>query len=170
MAAARKRWSLKNYDKEREIKKRWDDENKHVKAAWREKNKELVAEYNRKYQRKSKDKINAYLAIYRQKNSARVNAIYAKRRAAKIQAMPKWANQFFIEEIYDLARLRTKYLGVPHEVDHIVPLQSDLVCGLHCEANLQVVPVSLNRRKNNKWWPDMPEPPRKLWTNPLYSV
>ena len=42
-------------------------------------------------------------------------------------------------------------------VDHIVPLQSALVCGLHCEANLEIIPGAANEAKKNYWWPDMPD-------------
>jgi hypothetical protein len=61
-----------------------------------------------------------------------------------------------MNEIYHLARIRTKSTGVIHHVDHIVPLRSKLVCGLHVPENLQVIEGKLNLRKNNKWWPDMP--------------
>ncbi len=42
-------------------------------------------------------------------------------------------------------------------VDHIVPLQNPLVCGLHCEANLRIILGADNFAKCNRWWPDMPE-------------
>jgi hypothetical protein len=44
-----------------------------------------------------------------------------------------------------------------HDVDHIVPLTSKFVCGLHCEANLQYLPSRVNQSKKNRYWPDMPE-------------
>ena len=71
-------------------------------------------------------------------------------------AKPAWANDFFIREAYHLAKLRTLATGYPWHVDHIVPLKSDLVCGLHVEHNLQVIPASENVRKQNFYWPDMP--------------
>lgn len=73
-----------------------------------------------------------------------------RRVAAKLNAVPAWANRFFISEIYDLAARRTKVTGIEWHVDHIVPLQSKVACGLHCETNLAVVPARLNIAKGNK--------------------
>ena len=80
----------------------------------------------------------------------------AKRRAKKKCATVAWANDSSIKETYRIAELRTKMTGLKWEVDHIVPLQSSLVCGLHCEANLRVIPRSENLEKSNTYWPDMP--------------
>jgi hypothetical protein len=81
----------------------------------------------------------------------------ARRRAAQLRATPAWANYFFLEEAYDLARRRTERTGFSWHVDHIVPLQGKTVCGLHVENNLQVIPGSINRSKGNRVWPYMPE-------------
>lgn len=89
---------------------------------------------------------------YRVHYTAQENA----RRAMKLKAMPKWADPAEIEKKYEEARLLTELLGEPFEVDHIVPLKSNLVCGLHWEGNLQVIPASINASKNNRYWPDMP--------------
>ena len=95
---------------------------------------------------------------YKRKHPARHNAAKAKRKAVLLRATPAWANQFFIEEIYELARLRTqqKTGGIAEwQVDHIVPLQSKKVCGLHVEHNLQVISRRLNEKKGNRSWPGM---------------
>jgi hypothetical protein len=84
------------------------------------------------------------------------NARNARRRAARRKATPAWANDFFIEEAYHLAQLRTEMFGFPWHVDHIVPLQSKIVCGLHWELNLAVIPGADNCAKRNLRWPDMP--------------
>lgn len=78
------------------------------------------------------------------------------RQIRKLNAIPAWANKFFIEEAYHLAKLREKVCGGKWHVDHIVPLKSKLVCGLHVEYNLQVIPGVDNIKKGNRYWPDMP--------------
>ena len=74
----------------------------------------------------------------------------------KLNAIPAWANKFFIEEAYHLAKLREKMCGGVWHVDHIVPLKSKVVCGLHVEHNLRVIPGTDNIKKGNRYWPDMP--------------
>lgn len=49
----------------------------------------------------------------------------------------------------------TASTGVQHSVDHIVPLIHPLVCGLHCEDNLESITLAANIQKSNNWWPDM---------------
>ena len=66
------------------------------------------------------------------------------------KAMPKWANTFFIQEIYALARLRTKLLGKVFHVDHILPLRGKNICGLHVENNLQILLGKDNLKKSNR--------------------
>ncbi len=83
----------------------------------------------------------------------------ATRRSAKINATKIFDHEFFSlleSEIYLLAVDRSIKTGVPHEVDHIVPLQSKVVCGLHNEFNLRVITRRENLSKKNYFWPDMP--------------
>jgi len=74
--------------------------------------------------------------------------------------IPAWSNRFLIQEIYRLRETRERMLGAFYDVDHIVPIASSpLVCGLHCEDNLQLLPRKENRDRWNKTWPDMPTDP-----------
>lgn len=52
---------------------------------------------------------------------------------------------------YRHAQLVTTESGIPHEVDHIIPLQGKRVSGLHVETNLRVIPQAVNRAKNNRY-------------------
>ncbi len=74
----------------------------------------------------------------------------SKRRARKFYAIPAWANQNDILDVY----LEAKYQQL--HVDHIVPLHSKIVCGLHVWDNLQLLTRSQNVSKGNHHWPDMP--------------
>lgn len=70
---------------------------------------------------------------------------YQKRRKAlKLDRMPKWADIRKIQEIYN---------NCPdgYHVDHIVPLQGINVCGLHVEHNLQYLTAQENLQKGNKF-------------------
>lgn len=75
----------------------------------------------------------------------------AYRRAFKKQATPKWANRSEIVKIYKECRNLSRTTGIPHHVDHIIPLQNKLVCGLHVHWNLQILTATENISKNNKF-------------------
>jgi hypothetical protein len=88
---------------------------------------------------------------YYRRNKAHVHARNAERRAKRLQATPSWANNNYIKLFYEMALLETERIGVKVTVDHIVPLKHNLVCGLHCEDNLQLLTHSENSRKNNQF-------------------
>ena len=77
-------------------------------------------------------------------NKSHYLARNARRRAQKIHATPGWADQDKIREIYN---------NCPdgYHVDHIVPLQGELVSGLHVEYNLQYLTAEENLKKHNKF-------------------
>ena len=89
-------------------------------------------EDSQKYIRNNRDKYNAYLAKY---------------RATKLKASPPWLTKEhyrLIQEKYTEAKLQ----GL--EVDHIIPLQGENVCGLHVPWNLQLLSRQDNASKSNK--------------------
>lgn len=90
------------------------------------------------------------------RNSSKTARYAASRRARKIMATPKWADMNSIADLYLSADELTKSTNVRHSVDHIVPLNSPIVCGLHCEHNLRIITLSENCSKRNRYWPDMP--------------
>lgn len=129
--------------------------------AWRSANAEVVQEKSRQYystkmrewfqQRyvSKKADLNASGRVWRLTNPDKNCAKEARRRAAKLRAIPPWADADKIAEIYaQAAELRA--LGVDCHVDHIVPLQGRTVSGLHCQDNLQILLASDNLSKGNR--------------------
>ena len=80
-------------------------------------------------------------------NPGRRTFLSRKYQMAQLKRTPPWANLKAIAAIY--AEASSKGLTV----DHIVPLQSNLVSGLHVENNLQLLTKSENSAKSNKWVP-----------------
>jgi hypothetical protein len=71
-------------------------------------------------------------------------------------AWPEWcADHPGFRVVYAESKQR-RAEGERVEVDHIIPICSDIVCGLHVPWNLQVIDALLNGRKSNLWWPDHP--------------
>ena len=126
---------------------------------WVKKNPKKQMARTRQWRMLNTEKHNSYAEKHRRLYPAFHAARAMRTRAAKARAIPAWANHFFIEEIYDLAARRTAIQcgGIKRwHVDHIVPLQSPLVCGLHVHNNLRVIPATENYKKGNRHWPEMP--------------
>lgn len=89
---------------------------------------------------------------WRERNPDKVARLHVLRRTAEAQASVPWADQDKILNFYEMAQWLTKAnaLGTKWHVDHIVPLRSKVVCGLHVHTNLQVIPAAVNLRKGNK--------------------
>jgi len=83
------------------------------------------------------------------------DGVPAQRRASleyqrrKKRATPSWVNKNDFEAIYDKARKLSEQTGINHEVDHIIPLKGELVCGLHVPENLQIITECENGKKFN---------------------
>lgn len=132
----------------------------------KQKHRTKYAKYNREWSKSNRDRFCEYSRSYAIRNRSKVLERYKKRhrenpeqnrewvaryRARKGLATPAWANRASILQIYRLASLATAATGVPHEVDHFVPLHGGNVCGLHVSENLLVVPWWENREKSNKF-------------------
>ena len=47
--------------------------------------------------------------------------------------------------------------GIPHHLDHIIPLTHPRVCGLTVPWNLRIIPSGANCSKGNRWCPEQEE-------------
>ena len=77
-------------------------------------------------------------------------------RMRKLCRVPPWVDEDAVLRFYECAAVMRKYGDVELHVDHIVPLNHPLVCGLHCQFNLQVTTARHNLTKGNREWPGMP--------------
>lgn len=136
---------------------------KAVSAKYRNANKEICNARSVASQAKKRDHYNAKMKAWSDANRERLLARRRKwyaensasdiarvrHRAGRIQhdlvSLTK-AEQAEIQGMYDFCRIFPGF-----EVDHVVPLTNGFVCGMHVPQNLQVLPVSVNRSKGNKF-------------------
>lgn len=134
---------------------------------WRKNNPEIYAERNKNYflredvKQKMRETTKRWVAAnperkrqmdveFAEKNKALVTSYKAKRRATLRQAMPSWLTQdqiLQIRAIYAEAKRLSDETGIPHDVDHIVPLAGKIVSGLHVPWNLRAIPKIENNRR-----------------------
>lgn len=125
-------------------------------AAYRFENKARIRAAIAQWSSLNPQKVKLYSARVKSTHRDKVNASTAARRAAKLHRTPRWLSdddKWLIDQIYGLAALRTKILGFPWHVDHIIPLQGRIVSGLHTPYNLQVIPGVDNSRKGARFSP-----------------
>lgn len=119
---------------------------------WRLKNPNADRIYRQNNVMKVKNSVTKYRSS--EKGRAKHSEIEAKRRAKKLQAMPSWLNQQHLSEIaefYIISRELSWLSEGGLSVDHIVPLNGDIVCGLHVPWNLQIIPLIDNIKKSNRF-------------------
>ena len=121
-----------------------------LQEAWRARNRERVHAQQRARRRADPQKNAASFERWRANNLAHCAEKTRRRDAAKLRATPVWADRRKIVQVYEAARALTERTGVVHEVDHIYPLKSDIVCGLHVHQNLQILTKSENAAKKNR--------------------
>lgn len=83
------------------------------------------------------------------KKRAEWSAYIVERRKKRDKSMPPWADKKAIKALYVEARRLSASTGVKYEVDHIIPSNHPLVCGLHVECNLQIITEFENITKSN---------------------
>lgn len=163
---------LKNKDEFLEYSKNYYQQNKeHILEKARQRYKvlyETISEQKKEYRKRNAKAISnqrkaAYEAnkidhlerqkIWRQNNRLTIYMRNVKRNSRSKQAIPKWLNsghQFELACICTYAASLNS-VGLHYHVDHIIPLQGDIVSGLHTPDNLQVITAEENLRKGNRY-------------------
>jgi hypothetical protein len=146
--ADKREWHRENHRKKVEANPNW-----HVEHY--AKNKDKMSEYSAKYYlTKNREKRIKQAKEWAENNKGRANANKKAYKLAKIQACPPWLSEedrWMVQEVYELAQLRSNMLGFSWHVDHVVPLRGKAVSGLHVPWNLQVIPGVENMSKSNKF-------------------
>ena len=163
MKKSLKEWNEANPEKKKARKSRYHEKNKafvnNKSKLWRESNPKKFAEVVLKCHKLNPESVLKAKIKWQKNNPHKGAAAASKRRASKLKSIPQWIDlefeTFVIDEAYKISSMRSKLTGIKHHVDHIVPLQSDYVCGLHYSANLRVITASENQSKNNRYWPGM---------------
>ena len=84
----------------------------------------------------------------------------SKRRryiAAIVLSCPTWVDRRDLMTLRAWAVVMTKMTGVPHVLDHLVPINHPRVCGLSVPWNVRVIPEKVNGAKSNNWCPEQQE-------------
>lgn len=117
---------------EQDYKNEWARHNPKSKLDWIKRNPEKRKQASKEYIQRNWEYYVEYASLYTRHQK---------------QAKPKWLtewDEFLIKELYHLAKLQSK------EVDHIIPLKNNSVCGLHVPWNMQLLTRSENAQKSNK--------------------
>lgn len=111
---------------------------------------EAAARYRARHPEKALESVKRY----NKNNLPKLAAYSARRRATKAKATPKWlssSDHDMMAGAYQYAKQLRDASGYDWHVDHIIPLCSKIVCGLHVPWNLQLLPAKENHRKGNRF-------------------
>lgn len=134
-----KRWKAANPERVRELRR-----------ASAKRRREQAAERHRRWAAQNSESVRQSRQRWLQNNPDKRAADVRSRQLAKVRAEPPWLSK---EQKREIARLYrealdlTRATGIPHEVDHIIPIRGKQVCGLHVPWNLQILTQEENQRK-----------------------
>jgi hypothetical protein len=126
------------------------DEYKARAKKWAEANKEKRREISKAYVKRNPETRHETSKKHRLENPGMYAEHFKMRQTRKRKAMPTWADRDAIKALYRQSAFATRMTGIEYHVDHYFPLKSDVVCGLHNEFNLRIVPATVNLSKANK--------------------
>ena len=156
-----KEWVEANRDRANELGRNSRARHPETKVAYRVSTKEQRAAWQKAYDAEHRDQEKAreaqhkwrekngkeYYAKWRAENDGKVAFYTAKRRSRKLCATPSWLTDHDWHQIDSIYSYAAKS-GM--DVDHIIPIQGKLVCGLHVPWNLQLLSPTENKMKSNR--------------------
>jgi 5-methylcytosine-specific restriction endonuclease McrA len=151
MKAYRAKHGKEIYERQKVINSFQPEKHRAARQGTYQRNKEKKMAYTTAYRKKNPELYREASLAWAKANPGKVRARNMRRHAAKMRAVPAWADRKKIAIVYE------KAVAMGLEVDHVVPLRSPIVCGLHVWENLQLLCESINIAKGNRHWPDMPE-------------
>ena len=118
-------------------------------AKWASGRREHLREYNRKLRSRPEERAAARERSKKWYQDNREQANAKRSRRSKLER--KWPlssiERLMVSNYYEDARRLTRETGVPHEVDHVIPVSKG---GPHLPWNLQVLTQTENRKKANR--------------------
>ena len=133
---------FRDYNKREDVKDR--------KNEWYQENREAVIEAAAT---RPAHILREYRNAWKANHKTQVLADNKVRRRKHRDATPPWLTRkqkSEIRQLYQIAITMTQTTGEQYVVDHIVPLRSHEVCGLHVPWNLRVITQEENLKKSNK--------------------
>lgn len=135
-----RRWRTTNVDRIRKNSRQYYRTHKEYYADWRQEN-----------EQENRHKRRVYAKQYLKDNASYFAEAAARRKASKQRQTPIWYESGAVKKMYEMAKHLNGVWGTNLQVDHIIPLTSDTVCGLHCLDNLQLLDAPLNVSKSNNY-------------------
>lgn len=149
-------WVLANPDRKKENDRAYVEANKErlqlQSAIYRAENRDEIQAKKRRHRIENREQILAKQKAWKAANKGKVLANVAFRKARKRQATPPWLTveqRRQMRDLYETAEIFRANMNDDFHVDHIIPINHPLVCGLHVPWNLQILTAADNLRKGN---------------------